>query len=1020
RAEWLHGAVASSLKAVVEAEIFPEKTTFKGYEKYHFDHPGVTWSPTKQVLFDGRLDANGISAVPLGFPASASYPGKMKAFFTTRVFEEGGDFSINVQQAAFSPYKKYLGIRMPDEEDGWYSTGKNYLPEVIALTPEGTPASLGKVEVSLFKIDWRWWWESGDDYLARYVSGNNYQPLKRWSLQSSAMSEKLNLTVDYHNWNDNGRYLLYARDLESGQACGVTFYMSEWGGWRADALPDGATILAITTEKEKYATSEKMKVKIPSAPGSRALVSLEDGSSVKDIFWVNCSSNETAFEVDIKEGMAPTLYIYVTLIQPYGSAQNDAPIRLYGVHHVTVEDPATLLHPEIRMNEELEPEKEFTVNIKEQHGNPMTYTIAVVDEGLLDLTGFKTPDPHAGFYAREALGVLTWDMFDYVAGAYGARLEKAFAVGGDEERLMAGRKQANRFQPVVLYAGPFTLGKGASRTHQFKMPAYVGSVKAMVVAGSSGAWGNAEKTAKVRKSVMLLTTAPRMAGPGEEFSLPVEVFAMKENTRNVTVSISGNELVIPEGNTTQTLSFDQPGSKIVRFKVRTSPRTGIGRIRINAQSGSESSVQETELEIRNPNPPVVDEKDKLLNSRESWTTEMDLPGMSGSNSAVLELSTVPGLNLSGRLQELIAYPHGCAEQTVSVALGQLYLGNLTALSDETKVQTETNIKAAIQQLRGMQTSTGGFSIWPGQNNADDWCSSYAGHFLLLAAQKGYAIPEDMKKRWTAFQVSRARVWKPAVNAEPFIRHQENLVQAYRLYTLALAGAPETGVMNRFREEITGSPDARWRLAAAYLLMGQSAAANQLITLMPEGLTAYEPEGITYGSPLRDKAMILETLVLKNDRKAAFKVVAEMASEIGSSPWLSTQTAAWSFYAIARYFGNGTTGQGIQATVTLNGKKENVTSGNAVLRLPVSLNGNSSVKAAVTNEGQGTLYARLVSRGIPLEDKTPEVQRNLRVETLFTDRNGQPLNPASLPQGSDLFIQVTVSHPGIKGKYRNLA
>jgi len=282
------------------------------------------------------------------------------------------------------------------------------------------------------------------------------------------------------------------------------------------------------------------------------------------------------------------------------------------------------------------------------------------------------------------------------------------------------------------------------------------------------------------------------------------------------------------------------------------------------------------------------------------------------------------------------------------------------------------------------------------------------------------VPEEMKRRWTGFQVNRARSWRPALNAEPFIQHQENLIQAYRLYTLALAGTPETGVMNRFREEIAGSADARWRLAAAYLLIGQSAAANQLISLMPDQKTIYENEGPTYGTPLRDKALILETLLLKNDRKAAFKVVSEMAQEIGNSNWLSTQTAAWSFYAIARYFSNETAGQGIRAVVTLNGKKENVTSAMAVVKMPLSLNGSSSVKATVVNNGTGILYARLVSRGIPLEDHAPEIQRNLRMETLFTDRNGQPLNPASLPQGSDLFLQVSVSHPGIKGKYKNLA
>ena len=143
----------------------------------------------------------------------------------------------------------------------------------------------------------------------------------------------------------------------------------------------------------------------------------------------------------------------MTLIQPYGSTENDAPIRLYGIRRVTIEDPSTMLHPEIEMKEELEPEKDFSVRVHEKNGKSMTYTIAIVDEGLLDITGFKTPDPHSSFYAREALGVKTYDLFDFVAGAYGARLEKAFAVGGDEDKQMAGKRQVNRFKPVGLFAG---------------------------------------------------------------------------------------------------------------------------------------------------------------------------------------------------------------------------------------------------------------------------------------------------------------------------------------------------------------------------------------------------------------------------------------------------------------------------------------------------------------------------------------------------------------------------------------
>lgn len=256
-AAWLHGTPASSMRAVVEAEMFPMKTTFRGYEKFSFDDPGAVWFPTKSVVFEGALNEAGKTEIPLRFPEKGAAPGKMRVWFTTRVFEEGGDFSIRVQETEYSPYARYLGLRMPEEEDGWYQTGKVYQPELVALSPEGRPLPLGRVEVSLYKIDWRWWWESGEDHLAHYVSGRHYKPVRSWSLNSAALREQLELKVDYSDWRDNGRYLLYARDPESGHGTGITFYMSEWGDWRTDAMPDGATMLALRTDKEKYAPGEK-------------------------------------------------------------------------------------------------------------------------------------------------------------------------------------------------------------------------------------------------------------------------------------------------------------------------------------------------------------------------------------------------------------------------------------------------------------------------------------------------------------------------------------------------------------------------------------------------------------------------------------------------------------------------------------------------------------------------------------------------------------------------------------------
>lgn len=1016
---WLHGTPAGALRTIVETEMFPMKTTFRGYEKFSFDDPGAVWFPSKNVLFEESLDASGKADVPLSFPDKVVAPGKMKAWFTTRVFEEGGDFSIRVQETEFSPFQKYLGIRMPDDDDGWYQTGEVYRPEVVALSTGGKPLPLGKVEVRLYKVEWRWWWESGEDNLAHYVSGSHYKPLKSWTLQTADVREQLDLKVDYHDWRDNGRYLLFARDLESGHGTGVTFYMSEWGGWRSDAMPDGATMLALRTDREKYAPGDKIRVTIPSVAGARALVSLEDGRQVKDIFWVKTTENETSFDVEVKPGMAPTLYLHVTLLQPYGSTKNDAPVRLYGVTAVAVEDPGTLLEPRITMDDELKPEKEFKVTVGEARGKAMTYTLAVVDEGLLDLTGFRTPDPHAHFYAREALGVKSYDLYDYVAGAYGARLEKAFAIGGDQDLRITGHQQASRFAPVVLFAGPFTLS-GGSRSHTLRMPNYVGAVRVMVVAGNQGAYGMSEKSVPVRKAVMVLATLPRVVGPGEEFSVAAELFAMKENTRQVTVRVETNDLVSVTGEKSRSITFAGPGEETLWFRLKAARTTGVARVKLIATAGAETSVAEVELQVRNPHPPVTTEKSGLLEAGASLQESILLPGLEGSNEAFLELSTIPGMHLSRHLEELISYPHGCAEQTVSTAFAQLFLESLVPLSAAEKAASAENIRQALVKLRALQTGNGGFAYWPGQNSADEWSTSYGGHFMLMAEQKGFSLSREMRSKWVAYQQLRAREWKPGVAGDPHIRRQEALNQAYRLYTLALARAPEAGVMNRFREEISGFPQARWRLAAAYLLAGQPAAADQLLTRLSTDTGPYPEHSLTFGSELRDKAMILETLLLKNDRTAAFTLMREMAEEIGRSEWLSTQTAAWCFYSMARFFGTlpGTTGIG--AAVTIDGRKQEVKSALPLVKIPIDAAGKSKVTASVVNNGGALLYMKLVARGVPLEDLAGARQNNLKISTAFTGRDGRAVDPATLPQGSDLFLAVTVSHPGTRGPYKELA
>src|SRR5690606_9305807 len=341
----------------------------------------------------------------------------------------------------------------------------------------------------------------------------------------------------------------------------------DWPGWAGKSRkgdPSAATMLVFSTNKEAYKVGETAIVTFPSSGEGRALVTVENGSEVLESIWITPEKDQTKFELPIRDIFTPNVYINITLLQPHASTANDLPIRMYGLVPITVENPEKRLQPEIKMPEVLRPEETIKIAVNEKAGKAMTYTISIVDDGLLDLTRFKTPNPWSHFNAREALGVKTWDIYDDVIGAFGGRIDQIFAIGGDDEAGGAKNKKANRFKPMVIHLGPFSLKQGETKSHQIKIPKYVGSVRTMVVASNANteAYGKVDKTTPVRKPLMLLASLPRKITPGEKVTLPVTVFAMESKVKNVTIRLKDNKAFKVIGETSQSLTFAQPDEKM--------------------------------------------------------------------------------------------------------------------------------------------------------------------------------------------------------------------------------------------------------------------------------------------------------------------------------------------------------------------------------------------------------------------------------------------------------------------------
>ena len=1015
---WLTGATASKLKAKIEMSLSKVNTQFKNYGQYIFNNPATNFTTIKTDVFDGTLDAEGKASVTLKVPTATEAPGMLNATFTTRVFEPGGDASIYTQTIPFSPFTSYVGINLNQPKGKYIETDKDHVFDIVTVNTQGQLVNRTNLEYKIYRIGWSWWWENSGESFGTYINNSSITPVASGNLQTRGGKASFKFRVDYPSW---GRYLVYVKDKESGHATGGTVYIDwpEWRGRSSKTDPSGIKMLAFSLNKDSYEIGETATAIIPAAAGGRALVSIENGSTVLRQEWIEVSNGgDTKYTFKITPEMTPNVYLHISLLQPHAQTVNDLPIRMYGVVPVFVTNSQTVLQPQIQMPEVLRPETNFNVTVSEKSGKPMTYTLAIVDDGLLDLTNFKTPDPWNDFYSREALGIRTWDMYDNVLGASSGSYSSLFSTGGDATLKPADAK-ANRFKPVVKFIGPFYLGKGKSQTHTLKLPMYVGSVRAMVVAGQDGAYGNTEKTAFVRTPLMMLSTLPRVLSIQEEITVPVNIFAMENQVKNVTVSLqaSGGGVQIV-GTNQQSLKFTQPGDQLVFFTLKTGSKTGKATIHLTANGGGQQTKENIEIDVRNPNPVVTLRNSQWIEAGQSKELSYNLSSSSTNNQIKLEVSRIPSVDISRRFDFLYNYQHHCTEQLTSKALPLLFVAQFKTIDKTEAEKIKTNVQEAIRQIYGRQLPNGGFVYWPGNAVADEWISSYAGMFLTLAQEKGYAVHANVLNKWKRFQRAAAQNWRMPQEASGWQQWQSELQQAFRLYTLALAGVPEYGAMNRMKEQTGLSIQAKWRLAAAYALTGKMKPAEELVYNVETTVNPYSSMNQIYGSSDRDEAMILETLILMNRERDALQQAKVVSKNLSQEDWFSTQSTAFALMAMGRLAEklSGT----LDFVWSWNDKQQPaVKSAKAVFEKEIATTPKSGT-VSVKNQGKGALSVDLITRTQLLNDTLPAISDNLRMDIRYANLNGTPLSVNDIIQGTDFMAITSISNISGTSDYTNLA
>lgn len=993
-ADYLFGAPGKNLRYTSDIQIREESINFEKFRNYVFKNP-TSYAFNSREYTEGKLNEEGKGE--LEFDISKIIPKNLNliGIITTRVMETNGRPVIKMDTISINKFDSYVGIKIP--EDTYIKSGDKLNLEVIAVDNKGENLISGKnLTYRVYKNEYSWWWDY-DDY-------NSFMRSIKTDKNTVLLCEKDFVSGDKPYLIDyapegNGEIFVEVEDKTTGQITGINLYA---GTWRDSTLNRKIDKLKIESEQKKYAVGDTAKIIFEGTKGAKALVTVEKKGVVSERKWIDAGEIKNIFELSVTEDMFPNAYVNIRLFQDYNTLDNDRPLRLYGAVPIVVENESKKLNIKIDAPENIKPNEKFTVKVKNLSETKMDYTVAVVDEGILEITGFKTPDPYGYFYQKLGMQVFSYDNYSEIIGRTFGDVHQILKTGGDgfvNETAMTksaqrmknmGIEDVQRFKPVALFKGVLTTDEKGEGEIEFAIPDYIGAVKVMVVGADGEKYGSAEKEIVVKAPVVMQSSLPRNLKYGDEFIVPVSVFALEEEVGEVKVTLDFMGDI-----QTQTVSFDEKGDKTVYFNVKTGEYIGNGKIKISAVSKIYNYEEETDININSNNPYIYINEIKNLEAGKEISFTQPENFIKGSAEGKITVSNAPILSVDHRIQELIRYPYGCVEQTVSAVFPQIYIDMLTHSNKFDREKIIGNVNAAVGKLSRLQMYDGSFPYWP-QGDTDIWATVYTGHFLTEAKARGYYIPEDMYNRVVSYEKELVR--NNNISLE---------TKVYALYVLALGDVPEISQMNLIYENYFDklSTTGKWYLAAAYNLAGEEKLSKdtaEKLSLVPDKMSE-EYERYSYGSELRDKAVILNAYYNIFDRPEE-NLYKEVLTKLQSNQWLSTQSMGQALAALA-HMKDSSTGKDIAGIIDIDGKQTEFTTENGIFEYTVPEN-VKDIKVISKDNG----YINYYWEGVPVNYEGENISETVKLTRNYYDEEGNPINEKdilSLSSGKSFWLEIKV-------------
>ena len=988
-ARYLFGAPAGDLEVNGEA-VLTASAGIAAYPGYSFGLASDEVTATRQPFDAARTDADGKAELSMTAfePPVTTRP--LSAELQLRIVDASGkpvERTKNLPIAGSSPR---IGVKPRFE--GSVPEGSQAGFDVIALDAAGKRIAAPGLEWQLKKVrvDFQWYQSSGSW---------NYEPVKTASRVANGTLDvgdsapaALSMPVE---WGE------YELSLVDPAGAAVPASLSFDAGWYVSATsldtPDGAQV---SLDKPSYKVGDTAKVKIePRFAGKAEIFVMDERIIARKT--ADIPADGGTVDLPVTRDWGPGAYVAAVVYRPMDLSAKRMPGRAIGIAHVKVEPGDLALSVSLDAPEKITPRQTQEIGIEIggiAAGETAYVTLAAVDVGILNVTGYKPPSPKGYYFGQRRLGVEIRDLYskliDRMAGAPGT-----VRSGGDAGASYESPPPMDEL--VSLYSGPVAVDGEGRATIALDIPDFNGTLKLMAIAWSPSAVGEASRDMIVRDPIVIAVSRPAFLAPGDTSRLAVDVTHVEGPAGEVTLSLRGGGSVLSlSANQETKLTLTEAGRERVLVPV-TGKAIGEATIEVALTSPSGETLRKTVVVPVRSNAPKEIDKSRLAIAANGGKLSLDpqlFAGyVPGTASATVSVTGAAEFDVAGVVRSLDRYPYGCTEQLTSRAMPLVYLDQTILSAGLGRGEdVKKRVSDAVSGVLANQASNGSFGLW-GPGYGDLWLDAYVTDFLTRAREAGYDVPEegftlaiDNLRNSLAYLPEKPD-WGPV---------------AYAYYVLARNGRASIGDLRYYADnELSGFPTplSKAQMAAALALYGDRSRAERVFRASLDDTMAPQSNigRSDYGTALRDDAAVL-TLGLETavDGVSFDELVTKVNAQRRSQRHTSTQEDAWSLLAAHALLGRN------PPKLTVAGKAVDGPYSAALDEADLS----SGIDIA--NRAETPVSAEVTIRGVP-EVAPPASSNGYAVARSYYTLEGEPADPAKIGQGDRLVVvdEVTLVDPG---------